>query len=42
MINFKFMEKVLLIGGQAGEGIKASANMIGKALVKYGYYVFTY
>jgi 2-oxoglutarate ferredoxin oxidoreductase subunit alpha len=36
------MEKQVLIGGEAGEGIKEAANLLAKVLVNLGYYAFTY
>jgi 2-oxoglutarate ferredoxin oxidoreductase subunit alpha len=36
------MERAVIIGGQAGEGIKEAANLLGKVLVGIGYSVFTY
>ena len=36
------MEQVVLIGGEAGEGIKESANLFSKVLVNLGFSVFTY
>jgi 2-oxoglutarate ferredoxin oxidoreductase subunit alpha len=36
------MERTILIGGEAGEGIKEAANLLGKLLVSLGYSVFTY
>ncbi len=36
------MEQVVLIGGEAGEGIKEAANLFSKVLVNLGFSVFTY
>ncbi|WP_456342088.1 2-oxoacid:acceptor oxidoreductase subunit alpha [Thermovibrio sp.] len=36
------MERAVLIGGEAGEGIKEAANLLAKVLVNLGYSVFTY
>ena len=36
------MERAVLIGGEAGEGIKEAANLLAKVLVNIGYSVFTY
>ncbi|RUM88874.1 MAG: 2-oxoacid:acceptor oxidoreductase subunit alpha [Thermovibrio sp.] len=36
------MERSVTIGGEAGEGIKESANLLSKVLVNIGYSVFTY
>lgn len=36
------MERVVLIGGKAGEGVKKAANLFAKVLVNRGYWVFTY
>ncbi len=35
------MEEIsVLVGGQAGEGVKATANIIGRIFNRHGYYVF--
>ncbi|ADU97341.1 2-oxoacid:acceptor oxidoreductase subunit alpha [Thermovibrio ammonificans] len=36
------MERSVIIGGQAGEGIKEAANLLAKVLVNLGYSAFTY
>ncbi|MEO2083600.1 MAG: 2-oxoacid:acceptor oxidoreductase subunit alpha [Desulfurobacteriaceae bacterium] len=36
------MERSVLIGGEAGEGVKEAANLFAKVLVNIGYSVFTY
>ena len=36
------MERVILIGGKAGEGVKEAANLFAKVLVNRGYWAFTY
>jgi len=36
------MERTVIIGGKAGEGVKESANLLSKVLVGMGFYVFTY
>jgi len=36
------MERVILIGGEAGEGVKEAANLFARVLVNRGYWVFTY
>ncbi|MEM7827053.1 MAG: 2-oxoacid:acceptor oxidoreductase subunit alpha [Candidatus Aenigmatarchaeota archaeon] len=36
------MEKIILIGGEAGQGIAKTSLLIGKALTRIGYYVFNY
>jgi 2-oxoglutarate ferredoxin oxidoreductase subunit alpha len=36
------MERSVIIGGEAGEGIKEGANLLSKVLVNIGYSVFTY
>lgn len=36
------MEKLILVGGQAGQGTDRTSNLIAKALTGIGYYVFTY
>ncbi|WP_457681172.1 2-oxoacid:acceptor oxidoreductase subunit alpha [Thermovibrio sp.] len=36
------MERSVLIGGEAGEGIKEAANLLSQVLVNIGYSVFTY
>lgn len=36
------MEKVILIGGQAGQGSAVTSHFIGKIFCNFGYYVFNY
>lgn len=36
------MDLRILIGGQAGQGIDLAADLLGKAFIKEGYYVFNY
>ncbi|NPA86784.1 MAG: 2-oxoacid:acceptor oxidoreductase subunit alpha [Candidatus Diapherotrites archaeon] len=36
------MRRSVLIGGQAGQGVAKAAEVLGKILVKLGYYVFNY
>jgi len=36
------MERTVIVGGEAGEGIKEGANLFSKVLVGIGYSVFTY
>jgi len=36
------VERNVIVGGQAGEGIKEAANLFSKVLVNLGFYVFTY
>ncbi len=36
------MEKTVIVGGQAGEGVKEAANLFSKVLVELGFHVFTY
>lgn len=36
------MQKTILIGGKAGQGIAAAAYLLGKALTQLGFYVFDY
>ena len=36
------MEKLIFIGGEAGQGIAKSAEVLGKSFTRQGYYVFNY
>ena len=36
------MQKLILIGGQAGQGIDKTSFLIAKTLTRAGYYVFNY
>ena len=36
------MEKVILVGGKAGQGVAVTAHLIGKIFTSLGYYAFNY
>ncbi len=36
------MERTVIIGGEAGQGVAKAAEILGRALVSSGYYVFNY
>ncbi len=36
------MSFTILIGGRAGEGVAQAAEILGKLLTRYGFYVFNY
>ena len=38
----KNMEKIILVGGEAGQGADRTSFLIAKALTRIGYYVFNY